>query len=245
MTIKIKSNIKELMARKGLKIPELREKTGLPHIAIVNACSERIEFTGLNVLSKIAAAMDVSIKELFEEQNPLKKKSVIKRATTSETNISSVTEQLIRIIMKMKATDKDKLMEKYNELKKSPAQKSDMSNVTTNLVDLVMTMSLEDRCKLLGDFISYSGQTKRKFSRKEYFRPVPFTVNGGLFHGSTRNISMGGVFVEIKDAKNQFAVGDKIKMNLEHPETYQHFNVTGTIVRIANAGLGICFDESL
>ena len=245
MTIKIKSNLKELMARKGLKISELREKTGLPHVAIVNACSERIEFIGLNVLSKIASAMDVPIKELFEEQNLSKKKSIPKKTTTGETNISSVTEQLIRIIMNMSATDKDKLMEKYNELKKSPAQKNDMSNVTTNLVDLVMTMSLEDRCKLLGDFISYSGQTKRKFSRKEYFRPVPFTVNGRLFHGSTRNISIGGVFLEIKDAKNQFSVGDKIKMNLEHPETYQHFNVNGIIVRIVNAGLGICFDEPL
>jgi len=36
MTIKIKSKIKELMAQKELKIDELREKTGLPHIAILN-----------------------------------------------------------------------------------------------------------------------------------------------------------------------------------------------------------------
>lgn len=245
MTIKIKSNIKDIMTQKGLQVAELRDKTGLPHIAIVNACSERIEFTGLNVLSKIASAMDVTIKELFDEKDLSKKKPVTKKMTTGETNISSVTEQLISIIMKMKTTDKDKLLEKYNELKKSPTLKSDISNVTTNLVDLIMTMSLEDRCKLLGDFISYSGQTKRKFSRKEYFRPVPFTVNGRLYHGSTRNISMGGVFIEIKEAKKQFAAGDKIKMNLEHPETYQHFNVNGTIVRVVNAGIGICFDEPL
>ena len=147
--------------------------------------------------------------------------------------------------MKMKTTDKDKLLEKYNELKKSPSQISDISNVTTHLVDLIMTMSLENRCELLGDFISCSGQTKRKFGRKEYFRPVPFTVNSKLYHGSTKNISLGGVFIEIKDAKNQFTAGDTIKMNLEHPETYQHSNVNGTIVRIAKAGIGVCFVEPL
>ncbi len=245
MTIKIKSNLKELMSRKGLKTPKLSKKTGLPHIAIVNACSERIEFTGLNVLSKIAFALDVPIKELFEEKNLSKNKPVTKKATTCDTNISSVTEQLISIIMKMKTNDKDKLIEKYNELKKSPTQISDISNVTTHLVDLIMTMSLGERCQLLGDFISYSGQTKRKFSRKEYLRPVPFTINSKLYHGSTLNISMGGVFIDIKDAKNQFAAGNTIKMNLEHPETYQHFNVNGTIVRISKAGIGVCFDEPL
>jgi hypothetical protein len=245
MTIKIKSNVKELMSRKGLKIPELSSKTGLPHIAIVNACSDKIEFIGLNILSKIALAMNISIKELFEEKNISKNKPFAQSATTCGTNISSVTEQLINIIMKMKTNDKDKLLEKYNELKKTPSKICDISNVTTHLVDLIMTMSLGERCQLLGDFISYGGQTKRKFGRKEYFRPVPFTINSKLYHGSTVNISMGGVFIDIQDARNQFAVGDVIKMNMEHPETYQHFNKNGTIIRIVKTGIGVCFEEPL
>jgi len=245
MTIKIKSNIKELMTRKGIKIPELSNKTGLPHIAIVNACSERIEFTGLNVLSKIALALDASIKELFEEKNLSKKKPVVKGATTGETNISSVTEQLISIIMKMKANDKDKLLEKYNELKKSPSQISDVSNVTSHLVDLIMTMSLEDRCSLLGDFISCSGNTKRKYGRQDYFRPIPFTANQKLYHGSTKNISMGGVYIDISNAKNHFSVGDEIKMNLEHPQTFQHLNIDGAIVRIVKSGIGVKFKKEI
>jgi transcriptional regulator with XRE-family HTH domain len=245
MTIKIKSNIKELITRKGIKIPELSKKTGLPHIAIVNACSERIEFSGLNILSKIAFALDVSIKDLFEEKTLSKKKTPAKKVTSCEANISSVTEQLITIIMKMKTNDKDKLVQKYNELKKSPTPINDISNVTTHLVDLIMTMSLGERCQLLGDFISYSGQTKRKFSRREYFRPVPFTINGKLYHGSTVNISMSGIFIDIKDAKNQFKTGDTIKMNLEHPETYQHSNMNGKIVRMAKSGIGVCFDVPL
>ncbi|RPJ78147.1 MAG: PilZ domain-containing protein [Deltaproteobacteria bacterium] len=182
---------------------------------------------------------------MFDEDIIIQKKPTFKSQKGSETSISSVTEQLIQIIMKLSATDKEKLIQKYNELKKSPFPASDISNVTTHLVDLIMTMNLEDRCSLLGDFISCSGQTKRKFARKGFFRPVPFTLNGRLYHGSTRNISLGGVFIEIKDAKKLFTIGDSIKMNIEHPETFQHSNVDGKIVRIVNNGMGVCFNEKL
>lgn len=245
MTIKIRSSVKEIMTRKGISIPVLREKTGLPHVVVLNACSQKIEFCGLNVLSKIAEALETPIKELFDEERITKTKPSFKTQKGSETSISSVTEHLIQIIMKLSATDKEKLVQKYNELKKSPSAISDIPNVTTHLVDLIMTMNLEDRCKLLGDFISCGGQTKRKFARKNFFRPIPFTLNGRLYHGSTRNISLGGVFIEIKDAKKLFTIGDSIKMNIEHPETFQHRNVDGKIVRIVNDGMGVSFDENL
>lgn len=245
MAIKLKSNIKELMTQKGIKIPELCKKTGLPHIAIVNACSERIEFTGLNVLIKIAGAIDVPIKNLFDEVNLSKKESSSPKTVSGDTNISSVTNQLISIIMKMKTTDKDKLVEKYNELKKSPSKLSDVSNVTTHLVDLIMTMSLEERCSLLGDFISYSGNTKRKYSRKEFITPLHFTANEKLYHASTKNVSMGGVFIEIRNPGGLFSVGDTIKMNMTHPETYNQFNIGGKIVWMGKNGMGVEFKEPL
>ena len=245
MTIKITSNIKQLMTEKGIQIGELREKTGLPHIAILNACSDKIEYTGLNVLSKIAQALKVPIKDLFEEKSPLKKQPISKKTMAGGTNISTVTNQLITYIMKLKTTDKDKLLEKYNELKKSPSAISDASNVTTNLVDLIMTMTLEERCKLLGDFISYSGDTKRKFSRQPYLHPISFTVGDKLYHANTKDISLGGVFIEIMNAKKLFNIDDPIRMNLEHPETQKHFNVGGRIVRIIASGMGVKFDEPL
>ncbi len=245
MTIKIKSNIKSLMTQKSFDIKKLREKTGLPHIAILNACSDKIEYSGLNILNKIATAMKVSIKELFDEIDLTPKKGKPKSIMTGETKISSVTNQLINLIMKMSTTDKNKLLQTYNKLKKSPSMISDTSNVTTNLVELIMTMPLEDRCQLLGEFISYSGTTKRKYSRQKFFRPVHFNAKGSLFHGSTEDIGLGGVFIEIKNAKTIFSIGDPVKMNLEHPQTRQHSNITGKIFRIAKAGIGIEFDRPL
>jgi len=245
MTIKIKSKIKDVMHQKKISIQEVREKTGLPHIAILNASSDKIEFSGLNILSKIASALGVNIKDLFDEVNLTKKKQGPKRSVTCDTNISSVTEKLIKYITKLSTTDKDKLLRTFNTINKSPTRKSSTVNITTDLIELIMDMSLGERCNLLGDFISYSGDTKRRFGRKEFFRPVPFTVKGKLYHGNSRNISLGGVFIEVSDSMKNFTVGDTIKMNIEHPETAQHFNLNGKIVRIARGGIGVEFDENI
>ena len=246
MAKKIISKVKEIMDQKGLTMPELRNKTGLPHVSILNACSARIEFCGLNILNKIASAMNVSIKDLFHEVDLAKQaRPQRKIRMTGDANISSVTEQLIKIIMKMSTTDKDKLLEKFNELKKTPTKKVNIANVTTELIQLITKMSLEDRCKILGDFISYTGTTKRKYGRREFIRPVDFTVKGSLSHGFTKNISRGGVFIETKNANILFSAGDPIKINLEHPELHRHFNVTGKIIRTAKNGIGVQFDIPL
>ena len=246
MPIKIKSRVKETMAQKGFGVKEVSDATGLPHVVILNACSEKIEFCGLNMLSKIADALDVGIKDLFEEILPVKKAAPARKASMScETSISSVTEQLLTTITKLSTTDKDRLLGKLNELKKTPGKILDTTNVTKELIEMIMGMSLDERCHLLGDFISWGGQTKRKYSRKEFFRPVPFTLKGRLYHGNTKNISMGGVFIEFKDARAQFSVGDAIKMNIEHPETFQHSNVNGKVVRVGANGIGVQFDEPL
>lgn len=246
MPIKIKSRVKEAMAQKGLGVKEISDATGLPQIVILNACSEKIEFCGLNMLSKIADALDVSIKDLFEEILPVQKAAPGRKPSMScDTSISAVTEQLLTTIMKLSTTDKDRLLGKLNELKKTPGRITDTKNATKELIEMIMGMSLDQRCNMLGDFIAMSGQTKRQYSRRDFFRPVPFTLKSRLYHGSTRNISMSGVFIEFKDAKAQFSLGDNIKMNIEHPDTFQHLNRTGTIVRIAKDGIGVKFDEHL
>jgi Tfp pilus assembly protein PilZ/transcriptional regulator with XRE-family HTH domain len=245
MPRKIISRVKEVMKRKGFTVRELNVKTGIPQVTILNACSEKIIYCGLNILNALASEMNVSIKELFEEvdlsKNRLKKK-IIK---TDGTNISSVTRKLINLIMKMSRSDKDKLLEKFNEFKKTPTKKSNAANVTTDLIELVMNMSLDDRCLLLGDFMSYTGMTKRKYGRSKYLKPVHFSVKGILYQGNTKNISRGGVFIETKDQAGNFSVGDPVTINLEHPRTHKYFKTTGKIIWIAKNGIGISFDEIL
>lgn len=246
MPIKIKSRVKDIMAQKGISIKDLSESSSLPHVVILNACSEKIEFCGLNLLCKLADALEVTVKDLFEEILPVKAQAPIRRKQdTGDVSISSVTERLLTIITQLSTTDKDKLLEKLNDLKKTPGRIMDVKNVTKELIESIMGMNLEDRCRLLGHFIAISGQSQRAYSRRDFIRPVPFTLKGRLYHGSSRNISMNGIFIELKDARVQCEVGDAIKMNIEHPDTMKHLNKTGVIVRIAKDGFGVKFDELL
>jgi len=56
---------------------------------------------------------------------------------------------------------------------------------------------------------------------------------------------MGGVYIDISNATNLFSVGNEIKMNLEHPQTFQHLNIDGTIVRIEKSGIGVKFKKEI
>lgn len=245
MPVKIISKVKEIMGREGLTMRDLKEKTGLSPVIIMNACSERILYCGLNILQQIASAMNVSIKELFEEID-LSKGAELKRKTrTDDTNISDVTRQLINLIMKMSSSDKGKLLEKFNDLNKTASKKSDMANVTTDLIELIMQMTLPERCELLGEFIAYTGQSKRRYSRTPYLRSVHLNISGRVFQANTRDISRTGVFIEIGTSKLSFAVGDEIIINMEHPDTSKHVKLPGRIKRITKNGIGVEFDHYL
>ncbi len=234
------------MAQKGLTVRELNEKTGVPQVTIQNACSERIAYCGLNTLARLASALDVSIKDLFDEVDlSPENKPLQKKIMTSGANISVVTNRLIGLVMKMSRSDKGKLLEKFNEFKKLPEKKSSTANITTDLIELIMKMSLEERCQLLSDLMSYTGTTKRKYGRSKYLSPVHFSVKDVLYQGNTKNISLGGVFIEAKGHTGHFSVGDRITLNLEHPRTRKYVKITGSIAWIAEHGIGVSFDKTL
>lgn len=245
MSKKIVSKVKDVMGHKGLTMRDLKDKTGLPPVVIMNACSERILYCGLNILQQIAAAMNVSIKDLFEEIDLAKSARPEKKIRTDDTNISDVTRQLINLIMKMSSTDKGKLLEKFTDLNKTASKKSDLANVTTDLIELIMKMNLPERCELLGEFIAYTGQSKRKYSRSPYFRQVHLSISGRVYQANTKDISRTGVFIEIGTGKHTFTVGDALIINMEHPDTSKYAKIPGKIIRIAKNGIGVEFDHPL
>ena len=227
----------------GISDAELSERTKLPLVVIKNACSEKIEFCGLNVLKKIASALDTGIKDLFEEVGPaIAKKPKTLKLSGNQANISMVTEKLISTIMKMSQTDKTKLLDKYNELEKNPEKKTSAANVTTDLISLVVNMSLDDRCKLLSEFMAFSGKTKRRYSRVEYIKEMQLaSKNGRIYNCNTRNISHDGIFIEIGNAGNTFSIGEVVRMNFEHPQTGRYCKMEGEVVRISKSGIGVRF----
>jgi DNA-binding Xre family transcriptional regulator len=64
----MKSNIKNIMENNGVTLRELMSRTGLANKTVLHARShEKIETCTLRTLAKIASALGVSTKDLYED----------------------------------------------------------------------------------------------------------------------------------------------------------------------------------
>ncbi|MDZ7759946.1 MAG: helix-turn-helix transcriptional regulator [Desulfovermiculus sp.] len=64
----MKSHVKKVMEQKGVTLRRLEEDSGLSHVTILSARSdEKILKCQLGTLAKMAAALGVSTKDLYDE----------------------------------------------------------------------------------------------------------------------------------------------------------------------------------
>lgn len=123
------------------------------------------------------------------------------------------------------------------------ARKNDeLSAVTAKLFGMILKMSLEERCELLGELEAKFDSKKRKHSRRDYFMVVEYAVGDRLFSGYIKNISPGGLFIEM-DISKKVAPGDKLTLTFSHPDTGDHIKTQGEVVRIEDGGIGVHFDN--
>ncbi len=170
-----------------------------------------------------------------------------KSASCDNVNVASVTRELIDYIMKMTNPDKLGLLKKLKpESRAVISRNPNNAALTTELIDTLMKISLNKRCELLGELKAFSGSSKRKHSRQEYFVPIQYLVSGRLFNGYINNISKSGLFLETsKSNRPEVKQGEQITMNFDHPETRRALKITGKIVRVTKTGFGVLFDHLL
>ena len=66
MPKKVISKVKEVMEKQGFTIRRMENETGLTHVTILKARSDKIINCKLSTLHTLASAMNVSIKDLFD-----------------------------------------------------------------------------------------------------------------------------------------------------------------------------------
>lgn len=170
------------------------------------------------------------------------------KSSSDAVNMATVTRELLDLIMKLPGKERAALLKRIKASAKSPAKgDQDSAAVTTELIDAVMKADMNKRCTLLGELKALNGSSKRKYSRIEYFAPIQYLIEGRLYNGYIRNISISGMFIETSRTGNQqtFYPGEPVTLNFEHPETKKPLKIRGQIVRITKTGLGIRFDETL
>ncbi len=67
----MKSNVPDFMTKKGITLRVLEEKSGVAHTTILRSRDdEKIRSCSLGTLEKIAAALGVRVRDLFDEDDP-------------------------------------------------------------------------------------------------------------------------------------------------------------------------------
>ncbi|MGM0453685.1 MAG: PilZ domain-containing protein [Thermodesulfobacteriota bacterium] len=127
---------------------------------------------------------------------------------------------------------------------KQPAQNNDLSAITANLFGIILKMSLEERRELLAQLETQQNDKKRQHPRRDYFMVVEYAVEDRLFSGYIKNISPGGLFIEM-DLSEKLTPGQRLTLTFTHPDTGEHIKTHGEIVRIENSGIGVHFDNMI
>ena len=128
----------------------------------------------------------------------------------------------------------------------STTNKSNISAVTARLFNLILKMPVEDRQELLDRLEARESASKRQYTRKEYFMSVQYVVNERLYDGFIKNISPSGLFIEVsQDVGRDIVTGDPIILTFKHPDTREQLKLTGDVVRVDAAGIGVSFHQLL
>jgi c-di-GMP-binding flagellar brake protein YcgR len=112
--------------------------------------------------------------------------------------------------------------------------------VTHRLFQFITSMSDDERRTLLR-FLE-SGQLKGK-CRRGYFRkplelPVTYAVGERAFRNSTKDISLGGVFIS---TRTPFQAGQRIRMVFRNEDSNNSVKILGRVARVTPKGIGVEF----
>lgn len=85
---------------------------------------------------------------------------------------------------------------------------------------------------------------KRKYSRMNYFVPVDCVSRGRGIRANLRDLSAGGVFIEMIPSKNPFVMGQELLLRIPYPSKEKCARIRGHVVRAALDGVGVEFKST-
>ena len=122
-------------------------------------------------------------------------------------------------------------MEEYNNIK------------LENQLALLVSDLPEEEQLILDDSFEIRNQfhDKRRYPRKPYMKSIEYVTEDGTGRDVLKDISMGGIFLEVAEFKKHFYVGQQILVNIPDPNRMNTLKVNGEISRICFDGVGVKF----
>ena len=117
-------------------------------------------------------------------------------------------------------------------------QPSKGPNVTAQLIERIKNMPLERQSQLLKDLEAGQNREIRKHDRKACLLTVDYTVEDRYFRDFIQDMSISGVSIRTSQT---FSSGQTILMTFMSPDHEKPFKISGEIIRVFPAGIGVKF----
>ncbi len=115
-------------------------------------------------------------------------------------------------------------------------------DITEHLITKIRNMSYDQKQALLKILEDEKSSNQRKHERTPSNVTAMFTSSVCFGEEYIRDISLGGVFIETTE---HFEIGQSLKLAIPVMNEERYINVTGKIVRVSPAGIGIEFEKIL
>ena len=119
------------------------------------------------------------------------------------------------------------------------------SEKRTRLMDMISGMSDDEVQVLLQKLENNDALSdKRQFSRFPYTISVDFVTSTAKGSAKLRDISIGGLFLEVDPSQRPFSVGRELVLRVPYPNREKQVKIRGRIVRATLEGVGVEFEKS-
>lgn len=109
------------------------------------------------------------------------------------------------------------------------------------LIDALSTLP-ENKQKELLEHVKHWISDERDNNRKPYFTHIDYSDKHRIEHGTIKNISSGGLFIQ---PAASYPTGRSIILKFEHPDMPKHMKLNGKIVWKNSRGMGVRFDHKI
>lgn len=120
------------------------------------------------------------------------------------------------------------------------------SDNKAKLMEIISGMS-DDEVQLLLQKVEKQGHLseKRQFSRFPYTVSVDFATSPVSGNAKLRDISIGGLFLDVDPSQTSFSVGRELLLRVPYPNKEKLVKILGRVVRSTAKGVGVEFEKNL
>ena len=112
--------------------------------------------------------------------------------------------------------------------------------ITHRLFQVITSMSDDERRTLLELLEKglLKGKCRRGYLRKSLKLPVTYAIGENTYRDSTKDISLGGVFIF---TRRYFQIGQQIRMVFRNKDNNNPVKIFGKVARVTPEGIGVKF----